>query len=55
VELGSEINALNRALYSPQGSTWDPKALRSAFHAFIAKKQKSPKAADSLLQPLYKT
>ena len=54
-ELGSELNALNRALYSPQGSTWEPKALRSAFHAFIAKKEKSPKAADSLLQPLYKT
>ena len=54
-ELASRIQALNSTLYSTQGETWEPKALLSAFHAFISQKQKTQKAPDSVLEPLYKT
>jgi len=54
-ELGTQINALNSALYSPHTDNWQPKALRSAFHAFISNKRKTAKKQDSLLEPLYKT
>jgi hypothetical protein len=54
-ELAFRINALNSALYSAQRETWEPKALLAAFHAFISQKQKTQKAQDSVLKPLYKT
>jgi hypothetical protein len=54
-ELSTQITALNRALYSPHADNWEPKALRSAFHAFISQKHKTPKTRDSILEPLYKT
>jgi len=54
-ELSTQINALNSALYSPHADQWEPKALRSAFHAFLANKRKPAKTQDSILEPLYKT
>ena len=54
-ELASRINALNSALYSPQRETWEPEALLAAFRSFISQKQKTQKAQDSVLEPLYKT
>jgi len=54
-ELATQIDALNSTLYSPQGSAWEPRALLSAFHTFISQKQKTQKARDSILEPLYKT
>ena len=54
-ELSTQVNALNSALYSPHADQWEPKALRSAFHAFLANKRKSAKTQDSILEPLYKT
>jgi len=54
-ELSTQINALNSALYSPHADNWEPKALRSAFHAFISNKRKTPKTQESILEPLYKT
>jgi hypothetical protein len=53
--LGTQINALNSALYSAHGDHWDPKALSSAFHAFISTKDKAGKYRESVLEPLYKT
>ncbi|MBT8126474.1 MAG: BatD family protein [Gammaproteobacteria bacterium] len=53
--LRNQILALNTALYSRQVSTWEPKALLAAFHAFLATRQKTEKTPDSVLQPLYKT
>jgi len=55
VELRSQIDALNKTLYSPHGDDWDPKALLAAFHAFIAVKPGSAKKQQSILEPLYKT
>ncbi|MGB5517406.1 MAG: hypothetical protein WBO73_02940, partial [Gammaproteobacteria bacterium] len=54
-ELRDQIMTLNTTLYSPQAGAWEPKALRSAFHAFLSKKQKTQKTPDSILEPLYKT
>jgi hypothetical protein len=54
-ELGAQITALNRALYSPHADNWEATALRSAFHAFISSKRKAEKTQDSILEPLYKT
>ena len=54
-ELRTRINALNSALYSPHADNWEPKALRSAFHAFISDKRKTAKTPDTILEPLYKT
>jgi hypothetical protein len=54
-ELSTQITALNSALYSPHAGNWEPKALRSAFHAFISQKHKTAKTPDSILEPLYKT
>ncbi len=54
-ELAKQINELNSALYSPHAGNWQPKALRSAFRAFISSKRKTTKIRDSLLEPLYKT
>lgn len=54
-ELSVQLHALNSALYSAHGDQWDPGALRSAFHAFIAHKHKTTKAQESVLEPLYKT
>jgi len=54
-ELSTQITALNRALYSPHAGNWEPKALRSAFHAFISQKHKTAKKQDPILEPLYKT
>jgi len=54
-ELSTQITALNSALYSPHADNWEPKALRSAFHAFISHKRKTAKTQDSILEPLYKT
>jgi hypothetical protein len=53
--LRDQILALNSALYSRQTGDWQPKALLSAFHGFLSKKQKTKKRPDSILQPLYKT
>ncbi|MGD8934170.1 MAG: BatD family protein [Gammaproteobacteria bacterium] len=54
-ELRRQIIALNSALYSAHGDQWDPKALSSAFHSFIATKDRSDKSQESALEPLYKT
>jgi len=54
-EFSTQINALNSALYSPHTDNWEPKLLRSAFHAFISNKRKTAKMQDSILEPLYKT
>jgi hypothetical protein len=54
-ELSTQIMALNSALYSPHAVNWEPKALRSAFHAFISQKHKTTKTTDTILEPLYKT
>jgi len=54
-ELSTQITALNSALYSPHAGNWEPKAMRSAFHAFISQKHKTAKTPDSILEPLYKT
>jgi len=54
-ELSTQVNALNCALYSPHSDQWEPKAMRSAFHAFLSRKHKSAKTQDSILEPLYKT
>jgi hypothetical protein len=54
-ELGTQINALNSVLYSTHGDRWDPKALSSAFRAFIASKEQNAKSRESVLEPLYKT
>ena len=53
--LSTEINALNRTLYSADAGGWDPRALLAAFHAFIAEKPGKIKPHDSILEPLYKT
>jgi hypothetical protein len=55
VELGSQIDALNKKLYSSHGDGWEPKALLAAFHAFIAAKPGAAKKQQSILEPLYKT
>ena len=54
-ELSQQIHRLNATLYTSHDDDWDPKALLSAFHAFISVKQKQAKAQDSILEPLYKT
>jgi hypothetical protein len=54
-ELRTQIYALNSALYSAHGDQWDPKALCSAFRAFIAQKHRAEKGGKSVLEPLYKT
>ena len=54
-EMSAQVNALNSALYSPHADKWEPRALLSAFHAFISQKRKSAKTQDSILEPLYKT
>jgi len=54
-ELSIQVTVLNSALYSPHATDWDPKALRSAFHAFISQKRKTTNIQDSILEPLYKT
>ena len=54
-ELRAEINSLNSSLYSAHHDDWNPKALLSAFHAFISSKPRSAKTQDSILEPLYKT
>lgn len=54
-ELGHQIAALNSTLYSAHSDRWEPKALLSAFHAFISRKRKRIKTRDSILEPLYKT
>ncbi|MGB5603237.1 MAG: BatD family protein [Gammaproteobacteria bacterium] len=55
VDLRHQIMTLNTTLYSPQAGAWEPKALRSAFHAFLSQKQKTQKTPDSILEPLYKS
>ncbi|UCB55785.1 MAG: protein BatD [Thiotrichales bacterium] len=54
-ELNKQVHLLNATLYSSHHDDWNPKALLSAFHAFIAVKQKKSKPQDSILEPLYKT
>lgn len=54
-DLSTQVIALNSALYSAHADSWDPKALRAAFHAFIAEKHKAPVIQDTVLEPLYKT
>ncbi len=54
-ELSEQVIALNRALYSAHADNWDPKALCTAFQAFISQKHKAPAAQDTILEPLYKS